>query len=122
MSHPASMTPHTDTVIPGPRAAGLVPSCGPSPIEVSVVVPVHNERTANPNLLAEACRQANPKAETIEFASLSQALLATEAEALTVVAGSLYLIGEAMEFLHLSAAKSEQERKLNEWGPPRGQW
>ena len=32
------------------------------------------------------------------------------------IGGSLYLIGEAMELLHLSPGKTNSERGLNEWG------
>ena len=33
-------------------------------------------------------------------------------------AGSLYLVGEAMELLHLSPIPATDERRLNEWGTP----
>ena len=36
-------------------------------------------------------------------------------DSFVTIAGSLYLIGEAMELLHVSAAKPANERGLNEW-------
>jgi hypothetical protein len=32
-----------------------------------------------------------------------------------VIAGSLYLVGEAMELLHLARASESDEKGLNEW-------
>jgi dihydrofolate synthase/folylpolyglutamate synthase len=80
-----------------------------------LLAPVHSERTAEPRALAEACRSANPKVAVSEFPSLAAALADTAPESFVTVAGSLYLIGEAMELLHLSPAKAGQERDLNEW-------
>ncbi len=80
-----------------------------------LLAPVHSERTAEPHALAEACRNANPKAAVSEFPSLAAALADAANENFVIVAGSLYLIGEAMELLHLSPARPGQERGLNEW-------
>jgi dihydrofolate synthase/folylpolyglutamate synthase len=80
-----------------------------------LLVPVQSERTAEPHGLAEACLRANPDAEVTECASLSEALTATASDEFVAIAGSLYLIGEAMELLHLSPTKVAQERLLNEW-------
>jgi dihydrofolate synthase / folylpolyglutamate synthase len=80
-----------------------------------LLVPVHSERTAEPHGLAEICRLANPSAPVAEFASLRSALADAAHEPFVTIAGSLYLIGEAMELLHLSASKP-LERALNEWG------
>jgi dihydrofolate synthase/folylpolyglutamate synthase len=80
-----------------------------------ILVPVHSERTAEPHGLAEACRRANPHVDVMECASLNEALAVTAADQFVAIAGSLYLIGEAMELLHLSAAKESEERSLNEW-------
>ncbi|MGA2660107.1 MAG: folylpolyglutamate synthase/dihydrofolate synthase family protein [Verrucomicrobiota bacterium] len=80
-----------------------------------LLAPVHSERTAEPPALAEACRSANPQVSVSEFPSLAAALADTARDAFVTVAGSLYLIGEAMELLHLSPAKAGQERDLNEW-------
>jgi dihydrofolate synthase/folylpolyglutamate synthase len=80
-----------------------------------LLVPVHSERTAEPYGLAEACRRANPRSDVVECSSLPQALDQTSPAEFVAIAGSLYLIGEAMEVLHLSAVKTAEERSLNEW-------
>ncbi len=80
-----------------------------------MLVPVHSERTAEPHGLAEVCRRANPLAQVIEHSSLEAALADAEQDRFVAIAGSLYLIGEAMELLHLSPAKATGERGLNEW-------
>ena len=84
-----------------------------------LLVPVPSERSATPQELAEACRRANPRAQVIECASLGEALAATTKDGFVTIAGSLYLIGEAMELLHLSPAKANSERGLNEWSGAR---
>jgi dihydrofolate synthase/folylpolyglutamate synthase len=85
-----------------------------------LLVPVASERSASPQELAGACRRANPRAQIMECASLGNALAATATDSFVAVAGSLYLVGEAMEFLHLSPGRGSGERGLNEWGstPP----
>ncbi|OQB93850.1 MAG: hypothetical protein BWX84_00407 [Verrucomicrobia bacterium ADurb.Bin118] len=50
--------------------------------------------------------------------SLAEALAATESEPFVVIAGSLYLIGEAMEQLQVTVNANGDEKKLNEWMPP----
>lgn len=84
-----------------------------------LLVPVPNERTAEPHALAGVCAKANPPAQVLELSGLAGALAEAASDEFVVIAGSLYLIGEAMELLHLSAAPEPNERKLNEWGPPR---
>jgi dihydrofolate synthase / folylpolyglutamate synthase len=80
-----------------------------------LLVPVHSERTAEPHGLAEACRRSNPRAEVTACASLGEALIEAAPADFVAVAGSLYLIGEAMEVLHLSPSKAIEERSLNDW-------
>ena len=77
-------------------------------------VAVASERTANAGDLAAACRAANPSAEILACANLNEALKRSVGDAFVVIAGSLYLVGEALEFLGLSPAV-ESERGLNEW-------
>ena len=81
-----------------------------------LLVPVPSERSATPQELAEACRRANPQAQVLPCASLDQAVAAAAEDSFVAIAGSLYLVGEAMELLHLSPAKATSERGLNEWG------
>ena len=80
-----------------------------------LLVPVHSDRTAQPHGLATICAQANPAAEILECLSVDQALQTADHDSLVVIAGSLYLVGEAMEALGLSHT-SPNERALNEWG------
>ncbi len=83
-----------------------------------LLVPVPCERSASPEELAAACRRANPAAQVTPCASLSDALAETTGDGFVTIGGSLYLIGEAMELLHLSPAKPANERGLNEWSSP----
>jgi dihydrofolate synthase / folylpolyglutamate synthase len=76
-------------------------------------VPVASERTADARPLADACRAANPQSKVQFCDSPRAALNQTVNDPFTVITGSLYLIGEAMELLGLSPAASE--RGLNEW-------
>ncbi len=85
-----------------------------------LLVPVPSERSASPEELAEACRRANRRAQVTPYPSLSHALQETVADRFVTIAGSLYLVGEAMELLHLSPAKANNERGLNEWGDAAG--
>ncbi len=78
-------------------------------------VRVSSSRSLDPTVLAEYCRRANPSATVTAHESLADALLELSGEPQVVVAGSLYLIGEAMERLGSEAAAGE--RALNEWQP-----
>jgi dihydrofolate synthase/folylpolyglutamate synthase len=83
-----------------------------------LLVPVASERSASPPELAEACRRANPGAVVTEHSTLREALAETSHDAFVAVAGSLYLVGEAMELLELSPGKRLGERGLNDWKEP----
>lgn len=84
-------------------------------------VPVSSERTADPAQLRAACARANPAAEVRLGANLPAALAEAKEESLMVIAGSLYLIGEALECLHVAPAPARDEKGLNEWSPKRCQ-
>ena len=77
--------------------------------------PVHSERTAEPHGLAEVCQRANPRAQVAEYPSLPAAWADAAGDAFVTIAGSLYLIGEAMELLGLAPGTNPNERALNEW-------
>ena len=77
--------------------------------------PVSSERSAEPEQLREACRRTNPEAEVATCRSFAEALARAAKDPFVVVAGSLYLIGEAMELLHLAATPPSDEKGLNEW-------
>jgi dihydrofolate synthase / folylpolyglutamate synthase len=85
-----------------------------------ILVPVHTERTADPHTLAEACRRANPAVTITECRSLAEALKTHRPGELFTIAGSLYLVGEAMELLSLSPGMKTGERGLNDWSQSRG--
>jgi dihydrofolate synthase/folylpolyglutamate synthase len=80
-----------------------------------LLTPVHSERSEDPVQLVSACREANPQAPIEVCASLAEALKEAAGESFVVVAGSLYLVGEAMELLRLSPAPDADEKSLNEW-------
>ena len=76
-------------------------------------VRVSSRRSLEPSVLAEICSRANPAVLVTAHESVADALASLEKEPRVVIAGSLYLIGEAMERLGLDAAAGE--RGLNEW-------
>jgi dihydrofolate synthase/folylpolyglutamate synthase len=77
-------------------------------------VPVSSKRTANPKELAEACGAANPAAKISVCSSPDEAFQKLPLSRLIIVAGSLYLVGEALELLGYFPP-AESERELNEW-------
>jgi dihydrofolate synthase/folylpolyglutamate synthase len=81
-----------------------------------LLVPVSNRRSASPDELEPVCRAANPAAEIESCDSLAAAMDRAQNDPFVVVTGSLYLVGEAMELLHLASAGPVAERDLNEWG------
>jgi dihydrofolate synthase/folylpolyglutamate synthase len=83
-----------------------------------LLTPVHSERTEDPARLVSACREANSQVVTEVCASLAEALEKAASEPFVVVAGSLYLVGEAMELLQLGPASDSDEKSLNEWSSP----
>jgi len=82
-----------------------------------VCVPVTSKRTALPVTLAHAAGQANPTLLVHSAASLAEALSLVRAKSHLVIAGSLYLVGEALELLGQNTASGE--RALNEWSVTR---
>jgi dihydrofolate synthase/folylpolyglutamate synthase len=85
------------------------------------LVPVNSERAAAPLELSQFCRTANPAAEVTVCDSLPVALQQAASDPHVVIAGSLYLIGEAMELLGLSPVPAADEKALNNWQPVRNQ-
>ena len=82
-----------------------------------LLVPVASERSAQPLELENFCRSANPQAIVTLSAGLRAALAQTADDHFVVIAGSLYLLGEAMELLGLSPVPTADEKSLNEWTP-----
>jgi dihydrofolate synthase / folylpolyglutamate synthase len=79
------------------------------------LAPVGSERTAEPELLRESCRAANPHAQLVACSSLAEALERSATDEFVVITGSLHFVGEAMEVLKITAAPAQNERSLNEW-------
>jgi len=75
-----------------------------------VLTPVHSDRSEDPARLVAACREVNPRTVIEVCASLAEALEKTARDPFVVIAGSLYLVGEAMELLHLAAAPPNDEK------------
>jgi len=82
-----------------------------------LTVPVHSERSASAKDLAETCRESHPGVEVFACGDLPQALEAARQDAFVVIAGSLYLVGEALEWLGLVPENTRTEHELNEWLP-----
>lgn len=82
-----------------------------------ILVPVHSQRSATPEELFGACAEGHPGARVTVCHSLAEALRVTEAEPFRLIAGSLYLVGEALELLG-GPTNGTGERGLNEWGTP----
>jgi dihydrofolate synthase/folylpolyglutamate synthase len=78
-------------------------------------VAISSERTADPAQLRDACRRTNPNVEVATCPTLAEAVAQTENEPFLVIAGSIYLIGEAMERLNLAANPNLDEKPLNDW-------
>jgi dihydrofolate synthase/folylpolyglutamate synthase len=80
-----------------------------APLAAEIVcVPVNSERTSDPNQLAALCRQANPQA----VVSVSTGIPTGKSDDLTVITGSLFLVGEAMQRLGLCSPASPRELVL----------
>jgi dihydrofolate synthase/folylpolyglutamate synthase len=84
-----------------------------------LLTPVHSERSEDPSRLVQICSDANPHAQIEVCTSLDDALKKLAAAPFIVIAGSLYLVGEAMELLHLARVSEGDEKGLNEWQPKR---
>jgi dihydrofolate synthase / folylpolyglutamate synthase len=81
--------------------------------------PVSSERSADPLRLGEACRRTNARAEVRACASFADAIALAANDSFVVIAGSLYLIGEAMEMLHVAGTLAGDEKGLNDWSQVR---
>jgi len=80
-----------------------------------LTVAVASERTADAEELASVCRSVNPSAPVRSCGTLTEAFACCRDARAVVVAGSLYLIGEALELLAPPGSGFGSERLLNEW-------
>ena len=78
-----------------------------------LLVPLSTERTSDANEVQAYCRSTFPEVETEKTDNLAAALQISGSDPFIVIAGSLHLVGVAMEQLKVSTARSE--RSLNEW-------
>ncbi len=82
-----------------------------------LLVTVGSERAATAEELRAGCGPEQPECPLSCHANLAKALEAARQEPLVVICGSLYLVGEALELLHLPTPPGrDSERSLNEWG------
>jgi dihydrofolate synthase/folylpolyglutamate synthase len=80
-----------------------------------ILTRVQTDRSEDPVKLVPTCRAVNPSASIATCDSLAEALRNAERDPFIIIAGSLYLVGEAMELLHLADAPADDEKALNEW-------
>jgi dihydrofolate synthase/folylpolyglutamate synthase len=81
-----------------------------------LLVPVQSARTAQPQELLGVCRESNPTVDLAACSGLEEALQCVAGEEFIVAAGSLYLVGEALELLGVGPVPGgKTERPLNEW-------
>jgi dihydrofolate synthase/folylpolyglutamate synthase len=78
------------------------------------LAPLGSERTADPATVREFCHTRWPGKEVRAFPSTAAALAEAAGDSFVVIAGSLHLVGEAMQELGI-AASMHSERELNEW-------
>ena len=73
---------------------------------------VESERTVTPDELAGNCQAANPRAR-VHCTALHEAI--EQVRGVTLLTGSLYFIGQALELLQPTGNAGQGERGLNEW-------
>ncbi len=81
-----------------------------------ITVPVASSRTVSAGDLRAACMASGVTRPVRAVASMAEALRACASDSFVVVAGSLYLVGEALECLG-EAVPVPGQRALNEWSP-----
>jgi dihydrofolate synthase/folylpolyglutamate synthase len=81
----------------------------------AVVTLVNSSRTLPVEDQLALCRQSFPELDIVSSASLGEAMAALATEDFVLITGSIYLVGEAMEWLHLSPIPLADEKGLNEW-------
>ncbi|HMP84740.1 MAG TPA: folylpolyglutamate synthase/dihydrofolate synthase family protein, partial [Verrucomicrobiota bacterium] len=79
-----------------------------------MTVPVASERSADVRALADACRAVTSTADITACSSLAEALERCSADPIVVIAGSLYLVGDALALLGVLPSTPD-EQALNDW-------
>jgi len=80
-----------------------------------VVAPVASTRTADPELLAASCRRLNPGIPVTVVQDARSGLESVRDQPFVLATGSLYFLGEILEFLESAPGSGGSERGLNEW-------
>lgn len=80
-----------------------------------IAVEISTDRSARAGQIKEAFLKVDPSAKIICARDLKTALSLVQEVPLTLITGSLYLIGEAMELLGLSPTQVTDEKALNDW-------
>ncbi len=83
-----------------------------------VICPVQSNRSAAVDDILAYFRRFD-YANAVTVPTSTAALHSTSKEPFVVIAGSLYLIGEALELLNLAPIPHSDERRLNDWLPSR---
>jgi dihydrofolate synthase/folylpolyglutamate synthase len=99
----------------GDKNAGLIPQLIAKHFSAVHVVKIASERAGDPEDLINLFRATNPTLPCQRHDSIAAALTACGTN--TVIAGSMYLVGEALEALDAIPAGLRSERALNEWQP-----
>lgn len=82
-----------------------------------VATKIASERSLPANELAQLCRRANTGAVVEEAQSVGEALALVRDEPFVLLTGSLYFVGEALEFLGVLRSGGADEKALNDWKP-----
>ena len=82
-----------------------------------VATKISSERALPAGELARLCRRANPSATVSEAQSVGDALEQVRDEPFVLLTGSLYFVGEALEFLGVLNSEGADEKALNDWKP-----
>lgn len=80
-----------------------------------VVAPVASSRTADPELLAASCRRLNPGIPVTVASNARSGLESLRDQPFVLATGSLYFLGELLEYLESIPRSGVSERGLNEW-------
>ena len=79
-----------------------------------LLVPVSSERSADPREVQDYCAEKWRETEITRCENLSEAITEAQKDSFAVIAGSLHLVGEALELLQ-ALSRERSERSLNEW-------
>jgi dihydrofolate synthase/folylpolyglutamate synthase len=79
------------------------------------ISPIQSERGIEPDTVKDFCLWFRPDLQIQTSRDLGKALADSTKHPISVVAGSLHFVGEAIQLLGISSAPSSKESALNEW-------